>query len=349
MYKLLLSLIILSFLFLGSCKEDEEAAPFIDPEFQTYVDSFLAEAASKGIELPRADLLTAEFANDLPEGICGMGNANWPVNPRIRIRNSDGCWFDRTSIEKENFIFHELGHALLDRAHTSKVFDNQYPSSLMCSDQVEVYQCQPFNTYYTQEMRAYYVDELFDETTEVPTWISGDVTLEQTIFDHTISSVADDWETLTLRTEDNTLFSYEITNETDEPFALSISQNSALGNAERYVNPSGLWFRMFEVENIPDCSRFRAKARVNIPESFDGLLEIGLSLRERNDQDELERFALHFTTENHLERIDSEYALMEVEIPCVPSKTEVLTLTLAFNSSQPTTVVFDEIEVSLWD
>lgn len=341
-------IILFTILLLMSCKEEEFRTSFIDPEFQSYVDSFIAEAADRGIDLPDVEFLTVEFSNELSEEFCGMGSPDWPVYPRVRISSVSGCWQDQTPIEKENFMFHELGHALLDRLHTRKVFDNKYPSSLMCSTDVDVYQCNNFEVYYAQEMKEYYVDELFDSTISVPSWISENVEFNSVVFDGEILENGDGWETLSRRTEDNNFFSYKIV-EADESFALSIEQLDILPSNERYVQPAALWFRMFDVNDLPECSRLRAKARAKIPSSFDGLLEIALSLRERNDQGELDRFTSHYTMVNDIQRINEEYAQMEVEIPCVPSKTEVVTLSLIFNSPNPASVSFDEIEVSLWD
>jgi hypothetical protein len=71
---------------------------------------------------------------------------------------------------KEDLIFHELGHGLLGRNHLNTTLENGDWKSIMCGgDKVND---RSWNINYKGMRRAYYVDELFDESTSAPDFSS---------------------------------------------------------------------------------------------------------------------------------------------------------------------------------
>lgn len=71
---------------------------------------------------------------------------------------------------KEDLIFHELGHGLLGRGHLNTTLENGDWKSIMCGG--DMINEREWNINYRGERRAYYLDELFEESTAAPDFAS---------------------------------------------------------------------------------------------------------------------------------------------------------------------------------
>lgn len=167
-FQLLLPIAILFFM---ACNKEQETIYSVPEEFQSVVDTFVAEAALRNVDVDLADNLIIEYGATAESVLCGscvfIGEQR-----RIQIEASP-CWSDE--ITREALLFHMLGHCALKRIdHDDSSLPNGDPKSLMVSDLINHYAC-IFDLGGNNECnnlfkREYYLDELFDPETETPDW-----------------------------------------------------------------------------------------------------------------------------------------------------------------------------------
>lgn len=170
---------VLVLLFFVSCKDRYEyrvGEPFVE-----YLQRFESEAATRGkkIDLQSTGVIV-EFA-DLKDNQAGLCHYEKPI--RIEI---DREYWDTISTKlgadlmKENLLFHELGHGILDRKHINTTLPNGDWKSIMCGgDKVDN---RSWNINYRAERRQYYIDELFNESTPTPSFASLDLPIDTNTF-----------------------------------------------------------------------------------------------------------------------------------------------------------------------
>lgn len=332
--------ILLSFLIF-SC-DKEEFTPFIEPDLEKYVDRFFEEAEQRGIFLSKENLevlFVDKISKETSFSVCGYGFEN-----RVEILNNGGCWHDHTDIEKENFMFHELGHTLLNRLHTDVTLTNGYPGSIMCSFLLSD-NCSNFQVYYrTDQMRTYYLDELFDQKTPKPTWTLNDNFI-RIVFSDSIGDVVNGWEHYINKDEDN-LSGYDFFIDSTGAFTASNSLGIVIGKGS--IDGSlAFWLHRFEIYDFPDCSGIKARAEIRTQNLTDGFVDIGISLREYNDKSELYRFMFHRFRKSEFRDMDSE--VFETEIYCIPLKSDVVTISFLVQSKTAATVYIDNVVLELWN
>ncbi len=113
----MISKLIIFFLLLtliGSCSSAPYSEIRVDPELQIYLDSFIAD--SKGMvlksDMTRIGIKIKKYKKDNDAiGTCYIYNG--------KITISEEWWERATFLEKKEVIFHELGHCVLLRPHTS--------------------------------------------------------------------------------------------------------------------------------------------------------------------------------------------------------------------------------------
>jgi len=162
-------------LFVG-CDKSDPFIPVYDvaEDFSGIVQTFIQEGKNRGKEIAIKNLILKIDQNlDVP--ICGNCNSNdirAEIQKIISI-NKSPCWLGPE--EKEALTFHELGHCILGRVHTSELLPNGDPKSLMFQNNFGLYA--PCDYVVDPEVncnnlfkRDYYLNELFDETTPVPDW-----------------------------------------------------------------------------------------------------------------------------------------------------------------------------------
>ncbi len=197
MLKTFLHILLISSLgiFLGCT---EEIAPpriatyYVHPELAEYLDRFMQEAAMRNIEIDTAGInleLVDESLTALDgSAACGLAHVFGKNFPNARI--SKTCWDLFSPEHKETLIFHELGHALLDRPHFDPSLPVGSPVSMMNSSSSRVY------NKFTLFKRDYYLDELFGINTEIPFWGEAK-TSSDTLFHYAVHEGAQPWMVVT--------------------------------------------------------------------------------------------------------------------------------------------------------
>ena len=151
--------------FLAACEGDTPNYN-VELEFQQYVDRFIDEAAKRGQTIDFTDSgLSIQFRDAVSKesgGVCYLG--------QHRIEIEKFFWDDATDLQREGLIFHELGHCELDRRHRNDLLSNGEWASRMRGDPIPDGQTIPVN--YTGTRKQYYTDELFDQSTPEPDWVS---------------------------------------------------------------------------------------------------------------------------------------------------------------------------------
>jgi len=170
------SLLVL-FFFLSSCKDPNEYR--VDATFVDYLQRFENEAAKrdKNFDLQSTGLII-EFA-DLKDNTAGLTHYENPV--RIEIDETYWKAISKSAgadLMKEDLIFHELGHGLLDRKHLNSTLENGDWKSIMCGgDKING---RSWNINYKGMRREYYINELFDESTPAPEFSSIQLMVDTT-------------------------------------------------------------------------------------------------------------------------------------------------------------------------
>jgi len=119
--------------FLFSCsttpKEEDnmvvivEKEPYIDPEFQPYVDKFIA--VSRGI-MDKSDFARSTITMKELKGSTAGTCLAYPtydggdVYFSQEIEVDKTYWLSYSDLEKEDLMFHEFGHCYLHRGHTEE-------------------------------------------------------------------------------------------------------------------------------------------------------------------------------------------------------------------------------------
>jgi len=258
--------------------------------------------------------------------------------------DTEECWHGRTDIEKENFMFHELGHALLSKSHSSVSFSNTYPKSVMCGGPQTRIGCNNYQTYYqNQEMRSYYLDELFGTITPDPDWVKNEFFVRN-LFVDSIGATKNEWQTFIVNDENN-LSQYEFQIDSSGIFP---SNSLKMSIASESVDGSSFaLFRRFEIANFTGCSSIKARADIRTENLRSGFVDIGISLREIDAQGELYRIAYHRSRHPNVSILNGQ--ILETEIYCIPERSAVVTISFTMTSRSAANVYFDNIELGLWE
>ena len=124
----------------------------IDPQFSSYVEAFKNQAIAENHPLV-IDSLIVEMQDKLDPGIlgiCWMSQGDPSFVPKVQISKEYWSMIDDNG--KQELMFHELGHCVLNRAHRADS-NNGIPLSIM-----NPYYIDP--NFYTANLDQYY-HELF--------------------------------------------------------------------------------------------------------------------------------------------------------------------------------------------
>jgi hypothetical protein len=159
--------VLFGLFLLPSCKDKDcyQVNGILDP----YLQLFLKEAEKRNLHFDvEEDGLILEFA-DLDEPTIGLCTYSDPLLVQIDQeywRNVEE--YENCEDLRENVVFHELAHGLLNRRHDNEVMANKEWASLMCGgDEVEG---RSWQVNFSGERRDYYLDELFNPATPHPKW-----------------------------------------------------------------------------------------------------------------------------------------------------------------------------------
>ena len=300
----LLSVFTLCILFL-SCNDDTEPGP---PDLRTYLDRFEEEAALRGYDFDLSEV-EAEYVEEIRLGdftYCSYGYTNYDGLGKRRIEIATNCsWDSFTDLEREVFVFQQIGRAFLGRAYTNTKLCDGFPMSIMTENVPNL-----FLGYEEMDKRDYYITELIDGSygQECIEWESG-------------------WanDTAYYQYDPDEYWFYEdhngdfiCTREGDDVLAIQLAPG-------RTASDGGKWNKTI-YPNLPDCSEVTFKVTMN----SEGLTGTGASIALRVfERDPMTRFGapnsynerLHLTTtENPVsgELVDHQEELI---IPCLSRDT----------------------------
>ncbi len=303
---------------LSSCNEEENTDPVINSELQEYVDQFVTEAEERGVEIS-LDNLVVQFGS--LEELCGFGRSSPPV-----VTIDPDCWVGLPSVPKEILMYHELGHALLGRSHTSEKLPNGDWASMMYEDPTILY------NEYTIEKRAYYSDELFRTIDEMPYWTTAKEN-ETIIIRDDLSSIGS-WNYAVVNAD----HSGELVDSTfaSAPNSLMINSNS-VGSGFSY------WAYSWVPEDITTGSELLLRVKMRAQSLTGG----GAFFVLRADIDEWEYPIFFYTTQNDplVGNADWNFDEYSIKVNYYPSRVDRLNIFLMLDGNSDGTVFFDDIEV----
>lgn len=124
----------------------------VDSEVEPYVQAFVKEAAKHGASLTQLDKLHVLFVPSFNGQTFIATCTQYYQKPTIHI--SEAQWSNKSEIEKEIIMFHELGHCLLLKGHNETVIQS-IPTSIMFPIQLDEGIYEP--------RRQDYLNELFGQ------------------------------------------------------------------------------------------------------------------------------------------------------------------------------------------
>lgn len=322
----------------------------IDPQFQSYYDNFIAEMLSRDVDLRDVPIsITFINPNFQPGDVtyCGLGFTNYngtTGNASVEIVNSGYCWSNLTNIEKENLMYHEFGHALIERFHLSgeSIFPNGSARSIMCSGNT----CSGFSIYgnYQDEQRDFYLDELINEDINMPNWANSKY-FNTTLADDSILENADGWMSGT-ENMSSTINPYSYFIDDNESFSASYSLGvTSVSNSQS--NTFGNWYKDYEISDFEACSNLIATAKFKLTDILvDGYLNLYIDLFD--DVNSETKFNRYYAESEVTDAGNGYYSLRSTAI-CIPSETVKFRVRLVLKNESNVTVYFDDIKVDLYD
>ena len=140
----------------ASCDKEQDLVEIslVEPALQPYFQTFVAEAASRGITIDASfDEIVARIEAINQGSVIGQCRYNSHYPNEVRI--DEDYWSRASSLGREFVVFHELGHCYLERGHTEATNANGICLSIMASGTGTC------RSAYSQNNREYYLDELF--------------------------------------------------------------------------------------------------------------------------------------------------------------------------------------------
>jgi hypothetical protein len=192
-----------------SCKDPNEYR--VDAAFAGYLQRFEDSAAVRGknFDLQGGGLIM-EFAN-LKDNTAGLTHYENPIRIEFdrdywnQISNNAG-----SDLMKEDLVFHELGHGLLNRKHLNTTLENGDWKSIMCGG--DKANGRSWNINYKGMRRLYYINELFKESTPAPDFSSNQFVADSSGYTPKLKLSFDDAANAGWRIVDTTSFKTSLEN-----------------------------------------------------------------------------------------------------------------------------------------
>lgn len=125
----------------------------VDPELSSYVARFEQAAADNGHAMQVTDLSMSFGQVDAAGESGGRGVCVAVTGQTPSVTISPDAWAASTDAEREELVFHELGHCLLSRTHVAGINAQGIPESIMDPSEIT-------GAIYSQN-RDYYLATLF--------------------------------------------------------------------------------------------------------------------------------------------------------------------------------------------
>jgi len=254
------------------------------------------------------------------ENVCGTGETD-----PLRVSIDEGCWNNLPEIAKELLMFHELGHAILQRAHDKGMLPNGDYKSIMVPDPTTLY------NEYTPEKRIYYLDELFGVLSGLPSWTS--VKVKE-------FSVIDDNITLP------TAWTYRITGGANhEGDAIDTIYASAVNSLVIHSRGTAAGFSNWSYSWTPQDIEVGSELVLKLKIKSEGLTGGGAYFAFRGDVQEEESPVFFYTTQSNPVLGTSGFREYSVKVNYFPSMIDKLNIFLILDGTSTGTVYFDDIQV----
>ena len=160
-------------LLLSACEMVNEPEPLrqVPAVVEPYIQRFISEAAARGHSVP-IDQIVVVFESpiselDHPTATCSNGPEL--SAPLIKL-DTTLSWWRLGEMAREEVIFHELGHCILNRSHKNDLLINGDQASLMRAESPLLYLFIESVDINITFKRDYYLDELFDPSVASPCW-----------------------------------------------------------------------------------------------------------------------------------------------------------------------------------
>lgn len=318
-----------------SCGKEEN---FIDPALQPYIERFLEEANKRGHTFSLDDVQAFLLPQVADEGIriCGLGYAPKFGDKVRRIDIDQLCWEFSNDAEREILVFHELGHALLDRTHNDWKLPNGRNRSIMFAGEF----CDIYASYQDcqLELRDYYIDELFNEGILIPEW-SKRQKIDRVFFTDDFSLGRLGWTSSTPSPTASTQL--DTTQFFSPPAALQLSQTSS-------QKMTHTWSRTIALFPIKICSNITISTNIKTQSLGDGQLDILISYPSSNGEGITATCEHQFTVEETV-ATQKDFQNFEFTLRCVPGGKKDIEVQFALTTSQKSAVYLDDISMRLWD
>ncbi|TVP49720.1 MAG: hypothetical protein EA341_08920 [Mongoliibacter sp.] len=253
-------LLLITTLFIGiiSCEstDDPDPTPVHEefPDLQMFVDRFVEEAQLRGLNLNLSgiDAIYVDEVRRNDQVYCGYGYINHPQTGRrtVEISRTSNCnWASLSDIQRENLFFHEMGHAILNLPHDNTLKCDGRPLSLM-TDEFNIFEIYKEGE---EELRTYYIDELFDRLAANEQCIDfGQDFSQDPVF--LTNDLSDPFWNFS---NDNN--NYQVSRGVHDESGIPYLGISSEGNGEN----TGYIFKQLEVPNIPEGASVILRTKVN--------------------------------------------------------------------------------------
>lgn len=320
----------------------------VSPQFLPYYNSFIEEMQSRGLDFSTRSISVVgvdQLSTPNSGQYCAYGypNFNGLGQARVEVISNYHCWDKRSETEKENLMYHEFGHALLNKNHFSAFMPNGSLKSLMCTEVCSNYRV--YNIYQT-EQRSYYLDELADPSTPIPNWATAKAFSSQ-LFQDNFDSSLEGWQTETITLNGNAQtdpYIYSINNAStfSAPNALKIATDV---NSE--INSAGNWYKTFSIDNFNYCSNIIVRTDVITENLTNGYFAVFVDLYD--DTNTEVEFGKYYNIISSAEGISSNtYQDLEVNVTCLPLETTYIKVRFYLETLSATQVSIDNLEIELY-
>lgn len=314
------------------------AGNYIENAFQPYVESFYYEMELRGTNLrnrPLRIVFVDQFSM-VQGNYCAYAYYN--TSGLIEVLNTNNCWHSRTDIEKENLIYHELGHSLLGRSHEVMKFPNESYSSLMCTNV-----CSNYRVYHEYQpiQRNFYLDELLQTNMTTPPWAEEKFYTATWATDDINSQSIDTWQQETIDNDPlETPYTYfiEEENTTSSPYSLGIT-----ATGDNTTAAYGYWYKDFDVPEFSLCSNLKIHGDIITKGLDSGFVAIVVDLYDGANK----RFGRYFELINSYTPGPTVYDDQIVTPTCIPLETERVRVLFYLSSETQASVYFDDLTIEL--
>ncbi len=223
-------------------------------------------------------------------------------------------------------MFHEIGHAILERPHNNvRLPNSDFKTMMFGGNQFGLYSED------TPERRVYYLDELFNSNTPAPSWASAKVN-PTVILNDSINFNANNWE-------------YVNTTESNHSGEISSTFFSSSGSSLKISSTAPSEFSFWNYEFSPEGLKQSTRLSMEVSIKLEDVTNDGVYLAIRGDSD---TGVVFLNTTQGTTKISgtSPFVKYTVEVPYYIETVEKIKLFLIFSDTATGSVYFDYIKIT---